>query len=52
VSGGFFGLAHAPALRFVLYAGAALVVLSTVAAGIGLLRATPRAALADGARGR
>jgi hypothetical protein len=50
VSGGFFGLAHAPALRFVLYAGAALVVFSTVAAGVGLLRAGSRAAAYGGAR--
>lgn len=38
VSGGFFGLAHAPALRVLLYLGAALVAWSTLAGGIGLLR--------------
>ncbi len=38
VSGGFFGLAHAPPLRALLYAGAALVVYATLTAGIGLLR--------------
>lgn len=39
VSGGFFGLAHAPPLRTLLYAGALLVVWATVVAGVGLLRA-------------
>jgi hypothetical protein len=38
VSGGFFGLAHAPPLRALLYAGALLVSYATVAAGVGLLR--------------
>jgi len=38
VSGGFFGVAYLPALRFVLYAGAALVVYATLTVGIGLLR--------------
>jgi hypothetical protein len=38
VSGGFFGVAYAPALRFVLYAGAALVAYATLTVGIGLLR--------------
>jgi hypothetical protein len=39
VSAGFFGLAHAPELRGVLYAGALLVAFATVTAGVGLLRA-------------
>jgi hypothetical protein len=38
VSGGFFALAHVPQLRGVLYAGAALVALTTLATGVGLLR--------------
>jgi hypothetical protein len=38
VSGGFFGLAHLPALRALLYGGAALLVGATLASGIGLLR--------------
>jgi hypothetical protein len=38
VSGGFFGVAHVPALRAVLYLGAALVALATLAVGVGLLR--------------
>ncbi len=38
VSGGFFGLAHLPALRALLYAGAALLVFATLTSGIGLLR--------------
>jgi hypothetical protein len=38
VSGGFFGLAYVPALRIVLYAGAALVAYATLTVGIGLLR--------------
>lgn len=39
VSGGFFGLAFLPSLRLLLYAGAALAALATIAAGVGLLRA-------------
>jgi protein-S-isoprenylcysteine O-methyltransferase Ste14 len=39
VSAGFFGLAHLPALRGVLYTGAALMAASTLAVGVGLLRA-------------
>jgi hypothetical protein len=38
VSGGFFGLAHAPPLRVLLYAGALLVSYAAVATGVGLLR--------------
>jgi len=38
VSGGFFGLAHLPALRALLYGGAALLVFATLTSGIGLLR--------------
>jgi hypothetical protein len=41
VSGGFFGVAYLPALRFILYAGAALVEYATLAVGIGLLRSLP-----------
>jgi hypothetical protein len=47
VSGGFFGLAHAPGLRALLYIGATLVVLVPLTTGIGLLlslRATGRGA--------
>lgn len=43
VPGGFFGLAHVPSLRVLLYAGAALVVYATLAVGIGLLRSLRRA---------
>ena len=39
VSGGFFGLAFLPSLRWLLYGGAALVAFATVATGVGLLRA-------------
>lgn len=38
VSAGFFGVAHVPALRVLLYAGALCVVWATLATGIGLLR--------------
>ena len=38
VPGGFFGLAHAPPLRGLLYAGAASIAYATLAVGIGLLR--------------
>jgi len=38
VSGGFFAIAHLPHLRFLLYAGATLVIATTLVAGIGLLR--------------
>jgi hypothetical protein len=37
VSGGFFALAHVPALRVLLYAGATLVALATLTTGVGLL---------------
>jgi hypothetical protein len=37
VSGGFFGIAHLPALRGMLYLGALLLAYATVAVGIGLL---------------
>jgi hypothetical protein len=43
VSGGFFGLAHAPPLRALLYAGAASITYATLAAGIGLLRSVRHA---------
>ena len=39
VSGGFFGVAHARALRGLLYLGAALVAATTLTVGIGLIRA-------------
>jgi hypothetical protein len=39
VSAGFFGVAHLPGLRILLYGGAALVAATTVTVGIGLLRA-------------
>jgi len=38
VSAGFFGVAHLPALVFVLYAGAALVAGTTLTLGIALLQ--------------
>src|SRR5437763_1461618 len=38
VAGGFFAIAHLPGLRFLLYAGATLVIATTLVAGIGLLR--------------
>ena len=38
VSAGFFGLAHLPALRLLLYSGALCVVWATLATGIALLR--------------
>lgn len=38
LSGGFFGLAHLPALGFLLYLGALLVIFTTVTTGVGLLR--------------
>jgi hypothetical protein len=38
VSAGFFGVAHMPALRAVLYTGALLLAATTLAVGIGLLR--------------
>jgi hypothetical protein len=39
VSGGFFAIAHVPKLRALLYAGTALVVVVTLAVGLGLLGA-------------
>jgi hypothetical protein len=39
VSAGFFGIAHVPGLRIVLYFGVLLVVVATLATGIGLVRA-------------
>ncbi len=39
VSGGFFAVAHVPALRGLLYVGATLVVVTTLVVGIGLIRA-------------
>jgi hypothetical protein len=39
VSGGFFGVAHVRSLRWLLYAGAALVAATTLATGIGLILA-------------
>ena len=39
ISGGFFAIAHQPALRFLLYAGATLVIIMTLLTGVGLLRA-------------
>jgi hypothetical protein len=38
LSAGFFGLAHAPALKLLVYLGALLVVFATVATGVGLVR--------------
>jgi hypothetical protein len=39
VAGGFFAVAHVPALRGVLYAGAVLVAATTLTVGIGLILA-------------
>jgi hypothetical protein len=39
VSGGFFAAAHVPALIVILYLGAAVLTLVTLAVGIGLIRA-------------
>jgi hypothetical protein len=39
VSGGFFAMAHAPALRAILYTGVSLLVAVTLLVGIGLVRA-------------
>ena len=38
VSGGFFGLAHLPPLRVLLYLGAAVLAATTVTVGVGLIR--------------
>jgi hypothetical protein len=38
VSGGFFGLAHFPPLRVLLYLGAATLAVTTVTIGVGLVR--------------
>jgi hypothetical protein len=42
VSAGFFGVAHRPALRLFLYAGALCLAWSTLATGVGLLRTLGR----------
>jgi hypothetical protein len=39
VSGGFFAVAHVRALRWILYVGAALVLITTLVSGIGLILA-------------
>jgi hypothetical protein len=39
VAGGFFGVAHAPGARILLYLGAATVIAATLIVGVGLLRA-------------
>ncbi|HEU4893168.1 MAG TPA: hypothetical protein VFT47_16555 [Vicinamibacterales bacterium] len=39
VAGGFFGLAHVPGLRILLYVGGVLVIATTLTVGVGLLRA-------------
>jgi hypothetical protein len=39
VSGGFFGVAHLPALAILLYAGAVTLIAVTLAVGIGMVRA-------------
>jgi hypothetical protein len=39
VAGGFFGVAHLPGLRILIYLGAAIVIADTLTVGIGLLRA-------------
>jgi hypothetical protein len=39
VSGGFFGVAHLPALRVVLYTGATLLIATTLTVAVGLFKA-------------
>ena len=39
VSGGFFGLAHFPPLRALLYLGAATLAVTTLTVGVGLMKA-------------
>jgi len=39
VSGGFFAMAHVPALRAILYTGVTLLIAVTLTVGIGLLKA-------------
>jgi hypothetical protein len=39
VSGGFFGTAHVPEMRFLIYAGALIVSATTLVVGLGLIRA-------------
>lgn len=46
ISGGFFGIAHLPALRVLLYAGAGALSVSVLLAGVGLVRRAPEAPLA------
>ena len=41
VPGGFFGIAHVPALRVLSYLGALSLSFATLAIGIGLLRRRP-----------
>jgi hypothetical protein len=41
VSGGFFAAAHVPGLVVILYLGAGVLALATLAVGIGLIRARP-----------
>lgn len=38
VSGGFFGLAHVPAFRWLVYLGAVLLLVAVVLTAVGLLR--------------
>ena len=38
VSGGFFGLAHFPPIRVLLYLGAVVLAATTVTVGVGLIR--------------
>jgi len=39
VAGGFFGLAHSPPLRALLYLGAVVLAVTTLTVGVGLIRA-------------
>lgn len=41
ISGGFFGLAFVPALRWLVYAGAASMAIAVLLTGVGLLRRPP-----------
>jgi len=39
VSGGYFGAAHLPGLRWLLYSGAVVLAATTLVVGVGLLKA-------------
>jgi hypothetical protein len=47
ISGGFFGLAHNPGFKWLLYFGAACLAVAVLLTGVGLLR-RPKAAARQG----